>query len=169
MVLIILTMPEPIKAPELPSAEPLDIQDDSHKTITEDNRDSIFIIAQCVVNMLKIPNLVLCFILYLLMRTAIMSEMFFYQFASGKFDLPLSETPWFRSIKELSAILVLGLALPGITSLLHPYYSPQNIDLKVLKGSLLIKVIAFFAIYIASSDWFFAFSKLPYFTPPLST
>jgi hypothetical protein len=158
MLLVILAMPESKKQLKTTQVETLSLQDEPTGPTNEDNQSSI-LLARPVVEMLKTPNLVICFLLFFLKRTAFMSEMFSYQHASAKFDLELRQTPWFRSVKEVSAIVVLSLVLPEITTSFQRRYNSQAIDLNVLRGSLFTMVASFLAVYVASSPWFFAFGE----------
>lgn len=159
MLLVILAMPEPKKQLHTTRAEILNVQDEPTEATTEDNQSSK-ISHRPLSGMLKTPNLVICFLLYFLKRTAFMSEIFFYQYASANFDFELRQTPWFRSIKEISAIIVLSLVLPAITASFQRRYNSQAIDLNVLRGSLVTMVVSFFTVYVALSSWFFAFGVL---------
>lgn len=158
MLLVILAMPEPKKQLHTTRAEILNVQDEPTEATTEDNQSSK-ISHRPLSGMLKTPNLVICFLLYFLKRTAFMSEIFFYQYASANFDFELRQTPWFRSIKEISAIIVLSLVLPAITASFQRRYNSQAIDLNVLRGSLVTMVVSFFTVYVALSSWFFAFGE----------
>jgi len=159
MLLVVVAMPEAKKHLDTTQLETSTLQIEPQGPTSEDNDSSVHI-AQPVISMLKTRNLVICFLLFFLKRTAFMSEMFFYQYASTKFDLKLRQTPWFRSVKEISAILVLSLALPAITTSFQRRYNSQVIDLNVLRGSLSTVVISFLAVYISESSWSFAFGKV---------
>ena len=158
MLLVIMTMPEAKKQLSTSQVETLNLQTEYPGPTSEHSRSSVFI-ARPIVGMLKTPNLVVCFLLFFLKRTAFMSEIFFYQYASAKFDLEIRQTPWLRSIKEVTAILILSLVLPTITTHFQSRYDSQKIDLSVLRGSLFTMVISFLTVYVASSSWFFAFGK----------
>lgn len=158
MLAIIVVMPK--AAPQTKSI--------ATETIEESNEDAQSIIlppSHAALDMLKTPILLTCFSLFLITRIGFVSENFFYQFASANYDLELRQTPWFRSVKEIGAILVLSLMLPAITTLLRPKYNAQAVDLLTLRGSLVMMVISFLAVYLAPNSWLFALGERRKYVP----
>lgn len=159
MYLVIFAMPDCKPIPKSNEEESLSLETDPTVQI---NLESHVVVPSTgtITTMLKTPNLVICFLLFLLKRTGFMSEILFYQYASAKFNLKLRQTPWFRSVKAIGSILVLSLVLPTITTIFHQRrHNPSVIDSNVIRGSCLIMVVAFLSIYLASSPWFFAFGR----------
>jgi hypothetical protein len=65
---------------------------------------------------------------------------------------------WFRSVKEVSAIVVLSLVSPAVTTSFQTQYNSQAIDLNILRGSV-FTMVSFLAVYVVLSPWFFAFGE----------
>jgi hypothetical protein len=159
LLVILLIMPETKQKLEPSQEEPLTPEPDETCSNSEGS-EALPSVLGPVATMLKIPNLAICFGLFFIKRTSFMSENLFYQHASTKFDLELRQTPWFRSVKSAGGIFVLSLVLPTITTFFRSRGArSQAIDLKVIRGSLVAMVIAFFAVYIAPSPWIFAAGK----------
>lgn len=103
-------------------------------------------------DMLANPNVVVCFVELFLRRAAFMSENYFYQYASERFELQLRQTPLFRLAQALGSLLANGLGLPIISAQLRGIgFSSMCTDLCMLRLSLLILTTGFFAIGAAKS------------------
>lgn len=160
MLLVVLAMPDTKPTLHTTQIEDVDLEVESTNVVGSPNQIS-FPLMGPVASLLKVPNLIICFILFLVKRTAFMSENLFYQNASVKYNLQLRQTPWFRSVKAVGSITVLTIVLPTITTLLQRLqYESQKTDLNIMRGSLFTMVIAFLVIYAASSPWVFASGKL---------
>lgn len=103
-------------------------------------------------DMLANRNAVVCFVELFLRRVAFMSENYFYQYASERFQLPLRQTPWFRLSQALGSLLANGLGLPIISAQLRGIgISSMRTNLYMLRLSLLILTTGFLTIGAAKS------------------
>jgi len=103
-------------------------------------------------DMLANRNVMVCFVELFLRRVAFMSENYFYQYASERFELQLRQTPLFRLAQALGSLLANGLGLPIISAQLRGIgVSSMCTDLYMLRLSLLVLTTGFFAIGAAKS------------------
>lgn len=102
--------------------------------------------------LLFVPNLFLCFILFFVKRIAFMSDYFWYQYASERFHWQLRQTAWLRVSQAVGASLVTAGVLPYLTTyLLRKGMRAQHLDLKVIKISLLFHIVGFFGVWVAGT------------------
>lgn len=98
----------------------------------------------------RIPNLRLCFLLFFIKRIAMMSDYFWYQYASERFHWALRQTAWLRVSQAVGASFVTAGVLPFLTAhLLRRGTRAQNLDLRVVKVSLVFHIAGFFGVWAA--------------------
>ena len=111
--------------------------------------------------LLKTPDLSIFSFCFFAKRIGFTSGVFFPQYASERFHLILWKTPWFPWVESCGATLMLGVALPLITSQLQSRRVPtKTIDLTVIYFSLSILTFAFFLAWRASGPIIFGAGKL---------
>ena len=111
--------------------------------------------------LLMTANLSIVLFCFFAKRIGFTSNIFFPQYASERFHLILQKTPWFRWIESSGSSLVLGLALPLITSQLQRQrVPPRRIDLTVIYSSLSVLTAGYFSAWRASNPTAFGAGKL---------
>ena len=93
-----------------------------------------------------------CLAAFFLKKIAFTSEGFMFQYASEKFLWKLRQTTWLRVASASSAVFVTLIACPLLTSILTKKgFNAHNLDLNVIRYSLMIVVLSFFCAWRASS------------------
>lgn len=107
-----------------------------------------------IAHLLRIPSLRFCFIVFLVAPIALVAKAFVYQHASESFGWEMSTTTWLRVSQAIGASLVTLFALPTLNALLHRYgQRAQQLDLGVLRGSLLVGAAGFAVLWQAKVSW----------------
>lgn len=105
-------------------------------------------------NLLSIPTLRFCFMVFFITPIGLVSKAFVYQHASESFAWRMSSTTWLRVSQAAGASIVTLLALPLLNTLLHRRgIHAQRLDLAVLRASLLIAAVGFAILWQAQSSW----------------
>ncbi|KAL9600754.1 MAG: hypothetical protein Q9219_002995 [cf. Caloplaca sp. 3 TL-2023] len=112
-----------------------------------------------IIDLLQIPGLRFCFVVFFITRAALIAKAFVYQYASESFDWEMSTTTWLRVSQAIGASLVTLIALPLLNGLLHKRgLQAQKLDLGILRGSLLIAAVGFAALWQARVSWMLLFA-----------
>ncbi|KAL8959416.1 MAG: hypothetical protein Q9193_003720 [Seirophora villosa] len=107
-----------------------------------------------IAHLLRIPSLRFCFTVFLVAPIALVAKAFVYQHASESFGWEMSTTTWLRVSQAIGASLVTLFALPTLNALLHRYgLRAQQLDLGVLRGSLLVGAAGFAVLWQAKVSW----------------
>ncbi|KAL8721707.1 MAG: hypothetical protein Q9225_001657 [Loekoesia sp. 1 TL-2023] len=109
-----------------------------------------------ILHLLRIPGLRFCFIVFFTTPLALIAKAFVYQHASESFGWEMSTTTWLRVSQAVGASLVTLLALPLLNTLLLLHkrgLQAQQLDLAVLRGSLLIAAVGFAVLWQARVSW----------------
>lgn len=108
-----------------------------------------------------IPNLRLSFIFFFLRAIAVSNTTFIIQYASKKLSWELSETAWLLVIRSGGSFLTTALVLPMLTSYLLGAKGvlPQQLDLRIIRASLVILTLGYLCIAEASNALFLVAGK----------
>ncbi|KAI4288177.1 MAG: hypothetical protein L6R35_002564 [Caloplaca aegaea] len=107
-----------------------------------------------IAHLLRIPTLRFCFTVFFIAPIALVAKGFVYQHASESFGWEMSTTTWLRVSQAIGASLVTLFALPTLNALLRRRgLRAQQLDLGVLRGSLLIGAAGFAVLWQAKVSW----------------
>lgn len=107
-----------------------------------------------ILHLLHIPTLRFCFTVFFIAPVALIAKAFVYQHASESFGWEMSTTTWLRVSQAVGASLVTLIALPILNTFLHRRgLQAQQLDLGILRGSLLIAAIGFAVLWQARVSW----------------
>lgn len=98
----------------------------------------------------KSRNLFILLLVTFLKRVAFLSEFFFAQYASERFHLDYSETPWFSWAQSLGAVLSMGIMVPTLILYLRRWrVMPRYIDLSMIIMNFVILIAGFCLVWKA--------------------
>lgn len=107
-----------------------------------------------IVALVQTPGLLLCLALIALRPIAIVSRIFVYQHASESFGWPMSSTTWLRFSQATSSSSITLVFLPLLSNYLDRRgRHARELDLNVIRISLLISSISFAIIWRSSASW----------------
>ena len=172
-LLVLALMPEPRKddslsrSPLLGPADTLDNREDTAQTSsspqdlprgihdrmpgpTEERKEWW----RDLVNLIQMPGLPFCYVLFLLKPIAMISKAFVYQYASYNFHWGLSTTTWLRFSQAIGSTVATIVILPLLlTALNRRGLEAQKLDLDVIRASLFIAMLGFLLLQFSFHGW----------------
>ena len=107
-----------------------------------------------IATLLQMPGLPFCYILFFLKPVAMISKAYVYQYASYNFDWGLSQTTWLRFAQAGGSSLATVMVLPLLSSVLNRRgLRAQQLDINVIRISLLIAAIGFLMLQFSFQGW----------------
>lgn len=108
-------------------------------------------------HLLRLPLLRFSLTIFFSARLALTAKAFVYQHASESFGWEMSTTTWLRVSQAIGASSVTLIALPTLNAcLLHRrglQAQQQQLDLSILRASLLVAAVGFAVLWRARADW----------------
>ena len=107
-----------------------------------------------ITNLLQMPGLPFCYILFFFKPMAMIAKAYTYQYASYNFEWNLSETTWLRFAQAGGSSLATVMILPLLSSVLNRRgLRAQYLDINVIRISLFIATIGFLMLQFSFQIW----------------
>ena len=107
-----------------------------------------------IATLFRMRELPFCFILFFFKPMAMIAKAYVYQYASYNFGWNLSETTWLRFAQAGGSCSATIVVLPLLSSLLdRKGRRAQQLDLNVIRSSLLIAIVGFLLLQFSSRVW----------------
>lgn len=133
-----------------------------YETVSTWTRDVVRKLGQ-IAALFNSPTSRFCLVTFVVKRIAFASESFMFQYASERFLWPLRQTTWLRVASAVGAVFATLIAWPGITMVFtRKGFAAHNLDLNVVRISLIIVTVSFFWAWRATSGTTLAFGMLPF-------
>ena len=111
-----------------------------------------------LINLLKMPGLPFCYILYFFKPVAMIAKAYVYQYASYNFHWGLSTTTWLRFSQAGGSTIATIAVLPLLHSVLNRRgREAQRLDLNVIRLSLFIAMMGFILLQFSFHGWMLLF------------